>query len=450
MAEINSRELILDLLVDVDKNKLFINEEVGLTLRKYQYLDKQVRAFVTKVSEGTVEYRIKLDYIINQFSKVKANKCKPVIRNILRMSVYQIFFMDSVPDSAVCNEAVSLAKKKGFKTLTGFVNGVLRNIIRNKDSIVYPDRDNDTINFLSIEYSIPSWIIEFWNVYYSYDIIEKMLNASMERKETTIRCNTTKVNVDQLTTMLQSENICVEKGSYVDTALKISNYDHIGSIEAFKRGLFQVQDESSMLVSLVADPSKGDMVVDVCAAPGGKTIHMADLMENTGKVIARDISDRKTNLINENIERIGFENVDIQCFDATKLDNNLIGKADIVIADLPCSGLGIIGKKNDIKYHITRQQLDELVELQRDILNVVHQYVKKNGKFIFSTCTVDPLENIENVRWIEENLPLMLVSIDEELPKNLICEDSKNGYVQLLSGIHNCDGFFIAKFVKVE
>lgn len=447
---VDIRELVLGILVDVTENDNYSHMAINNTLKKYQHLEKQDRAFISRLSEGCIEYLIQIDYIINQFSSVKVKKMKPIIRNILRMGVYQIKFMDNVPDSAACNEAVKLAQKKGFHNLKGFVNGVLRNISRNINEVVYPDKDKDKTLYLSVKYSVPEWIIKKWidDEGYGYDTVEKILVASFEEKKTTIRYSVNKTTKDEIIKKLTDNQVVVTKGEYLPYALKIAGYNYIADIDGFKDGLFQVQDESSMLVAEIADVDENDFIIDVCAAPGGKSLHVAEKLNSTGMVSSRDLTDYKVSLINDNILRLGLSNILSKKYDALELDLDVISKADIVIADLPCSGLGVFGKKTDIKYKITYEKQKELVELQRQILSVVHQYVKPGGVLIYSTCTINKDENIHNVEWFLNEFDFELETIDKYIPKSLQCQTTKVGYIQLLPGIHNTDGFFIARLKR--
>ncbi len=428
-----TRELVLGILLEVTRDGEYSHIALRNVLNKYQYLDKKERAFITRVTEGTLEHMIELDYIINQFSKVKVNKMKPVIRNILRSAVYQLKYMDSVPNSAACNEAVKLATKKGFSTLKGFVNGVLRNIERNLETITYPEETN-LIEYLHVKYSMPEWILEQWLSRYDRETVETMLADFQKEQPTTIRCNLNQMSKEQLMEELKAEGVKAEEHPYLPYALQISGYDYLADLKAFQQGAFHVQDISSMLVSHMAEPKEGDVVIDVCAAPGGKALHMAELLQGTGHVEARDLTDYKVNLIQENIMRSGMKNIEAVRWDATILDENAVEKADIVIADLPCSGLGVLGKKTDLKYKMTELTQGELVKLQREILSIVKQYVKSGGTLVYSTCTIHEAENMGNVEWfLSENSDFELVFSQ-----------------QLLPGVHESDGFFIAKFKKVK
>ena len=445
-----TRELVLGVLLEVTRDGEYSHISLRNVLTKYQYLDKRDRAFITRVVEGTLEHMIEIDYIINQFSKVKVNKMKPVIRNILRSAVYQLKYMDSVPNSAACNEAVKLATKKGFANLKGFVNGVLRSIERSLEHITYPDEAN-LLEYLSVKYSMPEWILKQWLAQYDRATVEKMLADFQTEKPTTIRVNRNVATKELLTESLQKQGVHVENHPYLPDALWISSYDYLADLDSFRNGAFHVQDISSMLVAHLANPKEGDRVIDVCAAPGGKSLHMAELLCGTGHVEARDLTDYKVNLIWENIRRSGMRNIEAVRQDATVFDEESVEKADIVVADLPCSGLGVLGKKTDLKYKMTEQTQKELVSLQREILSTVKSYVKPGGTLIYSTCTIHDAENMGNVKWfLSENNEFELVSVREDLCEELSRSVRNEGCLQLLPGIHKSDGFFIAKFKKVN
>lgn len=426
---VNERELILEILLAVTRDGEYSHIALNNVLGNYQYLTKVERAFITRVTEGTLERMMEIDYIIHQFSKVRINKMKPVIRTIIRSSVYQIKYMDSVPDSAVCNEAVKLAAKRGFAGLKGFVNGVLRNISRNLDKVEYPDK-KDVRTWLSVTYSMPEWILEKWLKEYEVQTVETMLQYFLKETPTWIRCNLSRISREQLVESLAKEDIRSWCHPTIPCALYIEGYDYLEAVECFQKGYFQVQDVSSMAVGEWADPKEGSYVIDVCAAPGGKAVHLADKLQGTGHVEARDLTEYKTALIRENIERSGMNNMEAVCQDATVLTEASVGKADIVIADLPCSGLGVLGKKTDLKYKMLPDMVKSLIGLQREILSVVNQYVKPGGKLLYSTCTVHRGENEDNAEWFAETFP------EFELIRQR----------QSLPGIDGGDGFYIAEF----
>ncbi len=475
---VNEREIVLAILMEVTENGQYSHIVLRDVLSKYQYLEKRERAFITRVTEGTLEHMIEIDYILNRFSKVKVKKMKPVIRNILRSAVYQIRYMDRIPDRAVCSESVKLAVRRGFSGLKGYVNGVLRSIIREMDDISYPE---EPLEYLSVRYSCPRWIIDLWAQTYSYDVIETVLKDFQEEKPVTIRCCMNRIEPEKLKERLEQEGVTVEQPPYLPYAFWISGYDYLEGLESFREGLFTVQDISSMMVGEIADPKAGDYVIDVCAAPGGKALHAAEKLlmaekalkaepqpevENTlveeketgaekqrgqhaGHVEARDLTESKVALIRENIERTGLTNITAVCRDASVPDEASAGQADVVIADLPCSGLGVFGKKPDLKYKASPEGIESLVKLQRQILSCARAYVKPGGALVYSTCTISPEENEGNVRWFLENCPEFSVDdIREKLAPQLQDSVGADGSIQFLPGVHKSDGFFIARFVR--
>ena len=446
--ESDVRGTALEILLEIIQGNEYSHIAVRNALDKMQYLPKQERAFINRLVEGTLEYMLRIDYVLDQYSSVKVKKMKPVIRNILRCGVYQILFMDSVPDSAACNEAVKLAQKKGFYSLKGFVNGVLRTVAREKEHIVYPVREKNLSEYLSVWYSMPLWLVERWLGEYGPEITETMLKEFLADRPTTIRCQLYRMDPELTVSSLIKQGAKVEKAPYLPYAWYLSDYSHLAGLKSFVMGRFVVQDISSMLVTEAAAPKKGDYVIDLCAAPGGKSLHVADRMEGYGHVDARDLTDYKVELIQENIKRTGAINIAASKKDATVRDKESLEKADIVLADVPCSGLGVIGKKTDIKYRVDQDKIQELVVLQRQILHNAASYVKPGVTLIYSTCTITREENIENVEWFLENYPYKLESLDPYLCEELHSETTEKGYLQLLPGVHKTDGFFLARFRK--
>ncbi len=480
--EINIRELVLETLTDIDRGRKNASEAMNGTLRNYQYLSKQERSFYTYLCEGTLEYRLQLDYLINQVSKTPVHKCKPYIRNLLRMSLYQIRYMDGVPEEAACNEAVKLAKKKGFQSLSGFVNGVLRNLIRKQESLIFPQKEENRTAYFSLWYSMPEWLVEQMLCWYPEEVAEGMLAAFLKKAPLTVRVNLLHSSKDRVKAALEEENIETEDGCYTENTLRLSGINYMNRIKAFRQGCITVQDESSVLQGYLLQPRPGDLILDVCAAPGGKSLYAAEQLLMTehmeesknrgegaeekktgsgasvmvsGRVIARDISEKKIERIQENAERMKISNLQTEVWDALQMDQELYGQADVVIADLPCSGLGVMGRKPDIKYRMTIEQLKELAELQKNILSTVIPYVKPEGRLIYSTCTVNPEENEHQVDWMRKEFRLEPMNIREFLPQRLSEElegqpgtDLEKGYATLLPGQQNCDGFFFAVLRK--
>ena len=419
----NTRELALDMLLAIDRDGQYSHLVLRDVLDKYQYLSKQERAFLTRLTEGTVERMLTLDYVIDQFSKTKVKKMKSLIRELMRLSVYQIMYMDGVPDSAVCNEAVKLARKRGFSGLSGFVNGVLRSVARGWKDVAFQNE--------SVRYSVPEWIIDGWNADYGRDVTEKMLEAFMQPAKITVRTNTQKCTPEELKDRLSQEGVTVEAIEGISYAFALSGFDYLAGLGSFQDGWFYVQDISSMTVAHAADPKKGDYIIDVCAAPGGKSSHLAELLDGSGMVEARDLTEYKVGLIEENILRHDLHNMKAVQQDATLFDEASVEKADILICDLPCSGLGVIGRKSDIRYKMTAEKAHDLAVLQQEMLDTVWKYVKRGGKLIYSTCTIHKEENEDNVAaFLQKHPQFTLVEQRQIFP------------------MEGSDGFFVAKMIR--
>lgn len=443
------RQLVLEILSEVHAKNEYLNVVLKGVLDKYNYLDGKKKAFIKKLSTGVLERETELNYIIDCFSKTKTNKMKSVIRLIMQMGVYQILYMDNVYDTAACNMAVSLAKKKGFHGLSGFVNGVLRSICREKENITYPSKE-EYVTYASVRFSMPEWLIKLWISQFGEEKTEAMLEASLQDNKVTVRVdeNISAERKAELLAQWKNAGVSAEPHPYLPYAYALAGGYGIQNLYGYKEGLFTVQDVSSMLVAECAGIKKDDIVLDVCAAPGGKTMHAATKLQGSGMVHSCDVSEYKTDKIRENIERMRIKNVKVHVADATKEMPEWKETADVLLADVPCSGLGVLGKKVDIKYRLSEEQIEEIVKLQRAILENVCNYVKPGGTFIYSTCTVNQKENNDNVKWMAEQLPLEIIPLKEELPGALREAVGEDGTLQLMQGVHACDGFYIAKLRK--
>lgn len=439
----NTRWLVLKILDGIEFEELFVHDALD------QYTDglelsRQERGFIKKVVFGTIENRLYLDYVINQYSQVKVHKMKPAIRHTMRLSTYQLLFMPNIPKSAVCNEAVKLVKKRKMMRLTGFVNGVLRSIIRGLDSLELPSKKEDFNQYLSVKYSFDLPVVALLVAELGPEGAEDFMAVSIEEAPLTVRVNQTKGHVADMQKALEAEGVTMAKAQWLEDAFYLTNMDRLDHSLAFKKGLFQVQDESSMLVGTIGAEGKPSTVLDLCSAPGGKTTHIADLVGSGCQVKAFDVSKKKIALIQENIERLGLSNVSVKVGDARVSNPELVDQGDLVIADVPCSGLGILRKKPDIKWHTTKKKIEDLVVLQREILDNAKSYVKPGGVLLYSTCTIMKAENAENVQWFLENNKDF-----ERLPIEGPYAEDKTGFVNLKPKSEGYDGFFIAKMKRV-
>ena len=366
---------------------------------------------------------------------------KPLIRSVLRSSVYQIMWMDNVPDSAVCNEAVRIVSGKGLKGLKGFVNGVLRNICRNKQNIKYPDKDTEPNKYLSVFYSCPEWIVSKLTEELGMDTAALMLEVSLKEEPVSVRIRAEGEEESRLIKEWKSLGTEAVPYSDIKGAYRLFGVSGVKNLPGFSEGKFIVQSYGSMLVALMAGIFPGAVVMDLCAAPGGKSLHAADLLRNGngetfGHVYSYDISLKRCESIRENVERLGVSDITVSVWDATVPLPEMEGKADVVIVDAPCSGLGVMGHKSDIKYRIKPEDIASLAKLQRDILDNAVRYVKPGGRLVYSTCTVSREENTLQKEYILENYPFSPVT------------DENGAEKQLIPGIDESDGFYIAVFGK--
>ena len=439
-----AREIAYKVLLDIEKNKNYSNMAINKHFKDVK-MSNQDRGLATEIIYGVIENKYYIDYMIDKLSKVKTNKMEIYVKTLLRMGIYQIMFLNSISDYAAVNETVNLAKKKNSK-VSGFINGILRNVIRQKEEIGKV-KTKDDVDYLSIKYSYDKWMIRNWMIHFGKEFTEELLEANNERPNIYLRTNTLKITRDELIKKLEKQNIKAEKVNVVEEAIKVEHLKDIENNNLYKEGLFIVQDVSSMLVGKVMNPKENSLVLDVCSAPGGKTTHMATLMNNTGQVVSRDIYDHKLKLIKAASKRLGLTNVDVEEFDGMKLDRESIGKFDYVLADVPCSGLGIIRRKPEIKYK-EKEEFRQLPPIQKKILENASKYVKVGGTLIYSTCTIQDSENIDVVKeFLQKNKNFELVPIKEV---NVDLENQEKGYMKIYPNVHNMDGFFISKLIRVR
>ena len=425
----NARETVLKTLYEIEYNGAYSNMALKSALSGD--VSRQDKSFITQMVYGVVRYKLTLDYIISKFSSVKIKKLSKFVLIILRMGIYQIKYMDKVPDSAAVNESVKLAKRYCAKS-SGFINAILHNVIKNIDSVELP---KDKLEALSVKYSFP---VEMVRLFSKFKFCEDLLKALNTEPETSVRINTLK-NKE-----LMIDDGEVEKNPLYEYARILSGID-IGSSKEYNDGLFTVQDVAAMMASLALSPKPGEVCVDVCSAPGGKTTHLAELMENKGEIYAFDMHAHKIDIINKNAKRMGIDIIKAECHDSTKIKNELIGKAQKVLVDAPCSGLGIIRRKPDIKWN--KEDISELSQIQYKILESSSMYLEKNGELVYSTCTLNPEEN-EGVilKFIKNHPEFELVKIDLPSPLNR----DNDGYITLYPNIDNTDGFFISKIKRCK
>lgn len=385
--DINRKAAFLT-LVDVETKKsysnLALNHQIVVTKPNHE-------GFVRELVYGVLEHKLTLDYYIDLLASNGVGSLKTNELTILRMGIYQIGYMNSVPEYAAVNESVLLAKRY-CRGKDGLINGILRAYLGKRMQLKLPDRIEDEVRYLSVKYSYAPWIVELWLKHYSSDFVEQLLAAGNETPPMTVRLNWLRIMKKDLISKLEESGFEVTEGDICSNALHVRG-SRLLETEAYRMGLFTPQDESSMLVAEKLDPQHGDVVMDMCAAPGGKTMAIAERMNNTGKIIASDIYRRKLDLIDREAKRLGVTNVETRSWDATREESSMFQKADRVLVDAPCTGLGVVRRKPEIKYKEHTDEMDLLPKKQLAILTASSSYVKPGGTLVYSTCTINPNEN---------------------------------------------------------
>lgn len=445
MIAVNPREVAADALNEIIETSAYNNMTLRKYLRQNGAMPRQDRAFVTECVNGTLRNLIYIDYVINLFSKTKTERLKPFILSVMRISVYQMIFMDRVPDSAACSEAVKLVKKRGLTPLSGFVNGVLRSVSRGKKDIDMPKLD--TADYISIKYSYPLWLVKMWMSKYGYESTERLCTAGNKAPDVCLAVNSLKTSAEKLKNDFENIGVKAKYGAYAQNAVHIKGSSDLAKTDMFINGDFHVQDESSMLAVSVLDPKPGYTILDVCSAPGGKSFLAAEIMENKGKIVSCDVYPHKIELIEQTAKRLGIDIIETKLRDASEYHAEDFEKYDRVIVDAPCSGLGLIRKKPDIKMNKTGDDIDSLINLQRRIIDASLDCVRKGGIFVYSTCTICKKENEMNFKYILEKGGFEPVDIRPYLPESLK-KHAEDGYIQLLPDFGDTDGFFISAVRK--
>ncbi len=442
---ISAREAALKGLYRIDVEEGYSNIVLDDILSNFEVNDID-KPLITEIVYGVVSRKLSLDYIINKNSKVKSNKISPWIRNIMRMGIYQILYLTKIPVSAACNESVKLARKYGHQASAGFVNAILRKVADSGEGIFELANMSD-IERISILHSHPEWVVRRWVGQYGSEFTQDLCRSNNERPKIVIRANTLLISRENLIEMFNEKGIKVSESKISKNGLIFQQGNPIN--ELFHKGMYTVQDEAAMLVSEVLDPKPGEMVADICSAPGGKTTHIAQLMENRGKIYAWDIHRHRVELVEKAAQRLGVNIIETRLQDAAQLNETLIGKCDKVLIDAPCSGLGVIRRKPEIKWTRTEEDLDTLAGLQRKILAAASNYVKNGGRMVYSTCTLNEDENEKVVEeFINKNKNFEIETVEKK-KYDILSNKEVNDYLNLYPNIHGTDGFFIASLKRL-
>ena len=447
----SARDLALIVLRAVEEKGAYANLALNQVLERYQP-DKVERSFATMLTYGVLRNRSALDWVLGQFLKKPLSSQTILLRNILRIGAYQLMYLDKVPPSAVCNEGAEMARRYGHKGAVSFVNGVLRNITRQRGAFVFPALEKDPLKHIAISYSHPEWMIEDWLDRFGQSETVAICQANNQPAPLTVRTNALKLTRAELSDRLRREGYGARTTLHAPEGLNLDDFYSVDRIVAFKEGLFQVQDESSMLAGRALNPAPGARVLDACAAPGGKTTHLAELMGNVGEILAVDPHPHKLTLIGDNCRRLGVRIVRTMEADASRLPDELREWADFVLADVPCTGLGVLRRRPDARWRLDPAQLDPLVRLQRSILDGAADCLKPGGVLVYSTCTITRRENLGQIEsFLQRSGEFALEDLRPCLPaaKPLDQDNAmRKGYLQILPGVHGLDGFFIARLRK--
>jgi 16S rRNA (cytosine967-C5)-methyltransferase len=442
MAKKKVREVALDILLQIEKNGAYSNLLLNSSIEKND-IDRKDVGLLTELVYGTLQRKDTLEFFLAPFVK-KRNKLEPWIMPLLRMSLYQIVYLDRIPERAAIHEAVEIAKRRGHhKGVSGLVNGVLRSIQR--EGIPSLDTITDEVERISIATSHPKWLVEEWAKQYGVEVTKQICEVNLLPPVSSARVNTMIASVDEMVEELTDAGLEVEKGDLSEDAIVFKS-GNIAHTDAFQKGRLSIQDESSMLVARALGVEEGDRILDSCAAPGGKTSHIAELLEGSGQVVSLDLHPHKVKLIHEQAKRLHLENVEAKVLDARKVCEEFEEESfDKILVDAPCSGFGVIRRKPDIKLGKEKTDIQNLSRIQRAILEEIAPFVKKGGKLVYSTCTIEYDENKGVITSFLEEHPEFEwdMTLKERLP-HPVQELIEDGQVQILPHQFMTDGFYIA------
>ncbi|MBS6251932.1 MAG: 16S rRNA (cytosine(967)-C(5))-methyltransferase RsmB [Clostridium sp.] len=441
-----AREIALKALYKIEKEDAYSNIALNQVLKENKNIDERDVGLISELVYGTITWKLTLDEIIKKYSNIKLKKISVWILNILRMGIYQIIFLDKIPKSAAVNESVNLAKRYGHKSSSNFVNAILRKVSVNDYKELEEIKDDK--ERISKTTSMPMWIIEELLKQKDIKEVEKICKNSNLKPNTTIRINKLKTNKKELEEKLGKRKIKYLEGSLEDF-LVLKKVKNIENIDLFKEGFFTVQDEGAGLIVDVLAPRENEYILDACSSPGGKTTYIAEKMENKGKIEAWDIHEHRVKLVQNAAKRLGINIIQAKTQDATEFNQDLVGKFDKILLDVPCLGLGVIKRKPDIKWKRKKEDIEEITKIQKAILDNCSKYLKKNGELVYSTCSILKEENEDIIeRFLKENLDFKICKENEKNYENIVIFGEKDKYINIYPSNEN-DGFFICKLRKM-
>lgn len=437
------RGIAVKILNRVDRTDAYLDKLLEIDIKNSE-LSGPDKALLFEIVHGVSRWEGRIDWILNGFYKGQFSKCIPNVKNALRVALYQILFLDKIPDYAAVNEAVDFVKKLQGQKPADLTNAVLRNIIRNKDAIRYPDPEEDLVAYFSVYYSHPSWLVKRWLNRFGKEETEKLLIANNSKPSLNLRVNNIVTNSEELKELLRKVELKFSEAKYVPEFIKLTNLTNIQDWEYFQKGYFSVQDESTGLPCKLLGVAPGMRVLDLCAAPGGKTGFIADRMKNEGEIVAIDKYESRLKILEKNLKRLKVINVKTVVADANEYEDEQ--GFDRVLIDAPCSGFGTLTKKPDLKWKKDLGDIRKIVNIQYELLKKGAGLLKKGGQLVYSTCTIEPEENIDIInKFLFENPDYKLVSAKGQFPDELVDE---NGCIRTLPHVHGLDGSFAAKIIK--
>ncbi|MBS5857983.1 MAG: 16S rRNA (cytosine(967)-C(5))-methyltransferase RsmB [Clostridia bacterium] len=441
-----AREIALKALYKIEKEDAYSNIALNQVLKENKNIDERDVGLISELVYGTITWKLTLDEIIKKYSNIKLKKISVWILNILRMGIYQIIFLDKIPKSAAVNESVNLAKRYGHKSSSNFVNAILRKVSVNDYKELEEIKDDK--ERISKTTSMPMWIIEELLKQKDIKEVEEICKNSNLKPNTTIRINKLKTNKKELEEKLGKRKIKYLEGSLEDFFV-LKKVKNIENIDLFKEGFFTVQDEGAGLIVDVLAPKEDECILDACSSPGGKTTYIAEKMKNKGKIEAWDIHEHRVKLVQNAAKRLGINIIQAKTQDATEFNQDLVGKFDKILLDVPCLGLGVIKRKPDIKWKRKKEDIEEITKIQKAILDNCSKYLKKNGELVYSTCSILKEENEDIIeRFLKENLDFKICKENEKNYENIVIFGEKDKYINIYPSNEN-DGFFICKLRKM-
>ena len=437
----------MDVLTRVDQDKAYSNLQLNAALQRAS-LSREDTGLATELVYGTVSRLNTLDYFLERFVAKGIHKLQPWVRNLLRLSLYQLMYLDRIPPHAVVNEAVNLAKRRGHQGISGMVNGVLRNILRNRDDLILPEKLSPAER-IALQHSHPQWLVERWMSQYGMDAAEAICRANNEPPSVSVRVNTTMISRDEMLEEMKAAGFDAAPSDLSPEGILVFGGGNMALTDWYRDGQISVQDESSMLVGEAVGPGPGMKVLDCCAAPGGKTAHIAELMKDQGEIIANDLHEHKRKLIGDQAERLGLGSIHTVTGDALELVHKYApGSFDRILLDAPCSGLGVIRRKPDLKWTKTAGDIGEIASLQRELLDSVSTLLRVGGILVYSTCTIDPEENEGTVKHFLDTHPGFGVPDHSGEAWGKLYSAHQGAGVQILPQDYHSDGFYIARLQR--